>query len=62
LQTDVHLALTGKEKGVLRIGFYSSEDLERLLDLVLGSNRPEREVLPRQSRSDPSDMDEIIFP
>src|ERR687896_1870780 len=39
LQTDVHLALTGKEKGVLRIGFYSSEDLERLLELILGSRR-----------------------
>ena len=40
LQTDVHLALEGKEKGSLRIPFYSVDDLERILDLILG---PERE-------------------
>jgi ParB family chromosome partitioning protein len=62
LQTDVHLALTGKEKGVLRIGFYSSEDLERLLDLMLSGKRSDAEVVTRPPRSDLSDMDEIIFP
>lgn len=41
LQTDVHLALEGKEKGSLRIPFYSVDDLERILDLILG---PERET------------------
>jgi ParB family chromosome partitioning protein len=35
LQTDVHLALTGKDKGSIRINFYSAEDLERLLELML---------------------------
>lgn len=41
LQTDVQLALSGKEKGAIRIPFYSAEDLERLLDLVLGGGREE---------------------
>jgi ParB family transcriptional regulator, chromosome partitioning protein len=63
LQTDVHLALTGKEKGVLRIGFYSSEDLERLLDLLLGAKRSDFDDTPRVAgRPDLSDLDEIIFP
>ena len=35
LQTDVQLALTGKDKGSIRINFYSAEDLERLLELML---------------------------
>ena len=65
LQTDVHLAMTGKEKGVLRIGFYSSEDLERLLDLIVGGKRSDfddstRTTMP--SRTDFGDLDEIIFP
>jgi ParB family chromosome partitioning protein len=65
LQTDVHLAMTGKEKGVLRIAFYSSEDLERLLELILGSSRRSdfddaARTLP--TRSDLADLDEIIFP
>lgn len=42
LQTDVHIRLSGPEKGVLEIGFYSADDLERVLDLVLGPGR-ERE-------------------
>jgi ParB family transcriptional regulator, chromosome partitioning protein len=42
LQTDVQLVLAGKEKGTIRIPFYSADDLERLLDLVLG---PKRETL-----------------
>ena len=64
LQTDVHLAMTGKEKGVLRIGFYSSEDLERLLELILGSKRSDFDDAARSlpTRSDLADLDEIIFP
>ena len=39
LQTDVRIALTGPEKGTITMSFYSSEDLERILDLVLGAHR-----------------------
>jgi ParB family chromosome partitioning protein len=39
LQTNVHLLLNGKEKGELRVPFYSADDLERLLDLLLGATR-----------------------
>lgn len=39
LQTDVHVAVAGKEKGELRIPFYSADDLERLLELLLGTQR-----------------------
>lgn len=42
LGTDVEIALSGKEKGTIRIPFYSADDLERILDLVLG---PSREVM-----------------
>ena len=62
LQTDVHLALTGKEKGVLRIGFYSSEDLERVLELILGQPRSDFDETTQRNRSDFGDLDEIIFP
>jgi ParB family chromosome partitioning protein len=62
LQTDVHLALTGKEKGVLRIGFYSSEDLERLMELLLGGKRSDFDDTSRKTRNDFGDLDEIIFP
>jgi ParB family chromosome partitioning protein len=62
LQTDVHLALIGKEKGVLRIGFYSSEDLERLLELILGEKRSDFDDTARPNRTDFGDLDEIIFP
>jgi ParB family chromosome partitioning protein len=62
LQTDVHLALTGKEKGVLRIGFYSSDDLERLLELILGRKRSDFDESAKSSGSDFGDLDEIIFP
>src|ERR671915_193489 len=58
LQTDVHLALTGKEKGVLRMGFYSSEDLERLLELILGGKRSDFDDTGR-TRTDFGDLDEI---
>ena len=38
-QTDVSIQALGGEKGVLRVSFYSHDDLERLLDLVLGNKR-----------------------
>jgi ParB family chromosome partitioning protein len=34
LQTDVSLALEGKEKGEIRIAFYSNDDLERVLEVL----------------------------
>ena len=39
LQTDVRIELAGNDRGTLRIQFYSSEDLERLLELIMGSAR-----------------------
>ncbi len=39
LQTDVRIAVSDGERGVIAISFYSSEDLERVLDLVLGPKR-----------------------
>jgi ParB family chromosome partitioning protein len=39
LQTDAKVHLTAKNAGELRIPFYSADDLERLLDLVLGASR-----------------------
>ena len=39
LQTDVHIQQLGGEKGVVRISYYSADDLERVLDLVLGARR-----------------------
>ncbi|MEO5816608.1 MAG: ParB/RepB/Spo0J family partition protein [Gemmatimonadaceae bacterium] len=39
LQTDVSIQLLGSERGVVRISFYSPDDLERVLDLVLGKTR-----------------------
>lgn len=36
LQTDVSIQQTGNERGVVRISFYSHDDLERVLELVLG--------------------------
>jgi len=36
LQTDVRLALTARDRGQLSILFYSNEDLERVLELILG--------------------------
>jgi ParB family transcriptional regulator, chromosome partitioning protein len=62
LQTDVHLVLTGKEKGLLRISFYSSEDLERLLELVLGGKRDDFDETGQSPRNSFGDLDEIIFP
>ncbi len=39
LQTDVSVQALGNERGVLRISFFSHDDLERVLDLVLGTAR-----------------------
>ena len=39
LQTDVRISLTAPERGTIALSFYSSEDLERILDLVLGAAR-----------------------
>lgn len=34
-QTDVHLSLVSRDKGSIRIDFYSADDLERLLELLV---------------------------
>lgn len=39
LQTDVSVQSLGNERGVVRISFYSHDDLDRVLDLVLGKQR-----------------------
>lgn len=39
LQTDVSIQQTGDGKGIVRCAFYSPDDLERLLDLMLGGER-----------------------
>jgi ParB family transcriptional regulator, chromosome partitioning protein len=39
LQTDVQLQMLGAERGVVRITFYSADDLERLLDAIVGPAR-----------------------
>jgi ParB family transcriptional regulator, chromosome partitioning protein len=39
LQTDVSITLTAAERGFVRIAFYSAEDFERMMDLLLGSGR-----------------------
>jgi ParB family transcriptional regulator, chromosome partitioning protein len=39
LQTDVKLELTTEKKGLVQIAFYSPEDLERLLDLIIRDRR-----------------------
>jgi ParB family transcriptional regulator, chromosome partitioning protein len=39
LQTDVTIQPLGGERGVVRISYYSADDLERLLDLVIGAQR-----------------------
>jgi ParB family chromosome partitioning protein len=39
MQTDAKVHLTSKNSGELRIPFYSADDLERLLDIVLGASR-----------------------
>lgn len=39
LGTDVRILQSGKERGELRIPFYSADDFDRLLELLLGANR-----------------------
>ena len=39
LQTDVSVEPLGNDRGVVRISFFSHDDLERLLDIVLGATR-----------------------
>ena len=39
LQTDVNVHLSSTDKGEVRIAFYSVDDLERVLDIVLGAAR-----------------------
>lgn len=39
LQTDVRIHLATKDKGEIRIAFFSADDLERVLDVVLGERR-----------------------
>lgn len=39
LQTDITIAVSRDYRGSIAISFYSAEDLERLLDLILGSRR-----------------------
>lgn len=39
LGTDVKIVQSGKERGELRVPFYSGDDFERLMDLLLGANR-----------------------
>lgn len=38
-QTPVQIALSDVERGTLQIAFYSADDLERVLDLILGARR-----------------------
>jgi ParB family chromosome partitioning protein len=38
-QTDVNIQQLGNDRGVVRISYYSADDLERVLDLVLGKSR-----------------------
>jgi ParB family chromosome partitioning protein len=39
LQTDVKLKLTANDRGFVEVAFYSAEDLDRLMDLILGADR-----------------------
>ena len=39
LQTDVHVKLDGPTKGTLEISFFSADDLERILDLMMSDRR-----------------------
>jgi hypothetical protein len=39
LQTDVSIQMTSPTKGSLRIAFYSHDDLDRTLDLILRDRR-----------------------
>jgi ParB family chromosome partitioning protein len=39
LQTDVRIALASGERGTIEIAFYSADDLDRVLDLIVGPGR-----------------------
>jgi ParB family chromosome partitioning protein len=39
LQTDVTISLAERDRGRIEIAFYSADDLDRVLELVLGSRR-----------------------
>lgn len=39
LQTDARIRLSAPERGTIEVAFYSADDLERVLDLMLGANR-----------------------
>ena len=39
LQTDVKVESLGKERGTVRISFFSPDDLERVMDVILGKER-----------------------
>jgi hypothetical protein len=39
LQTDVQVQMLGGDRGVVKITFYSADDLERLLDAIVGPSR-----------------------
>jgi len=41
LQTDVHIELNGESKGSVRIAFYSADDLDRVMELIVGDAREE---------------------
>ena len=43
LQTDVAIHASADGKGTVRIAFYSADDLERLLDLIVGDSRSDFE-------------------
>ena len=38
-QTDVHIQMTGANKGAIKLSFYSTDDLNRLLELLAGAPR-----------------------
>lgn len=44
LQTDVQIELRGDANGAVRISFYSADDLERIMSLVIPSRRPDLEA------------------
>jgi ParB family chromosome partitioning protein len=41
LQTDVHIRLGGEAKGTISVSFYSAEDLDRILELLMRTARSE---------------------
>ena len=44
LQTDVQIELNGEEKGAVRVSFYSPDDLERIMGLMIRNRRTEIEA------------------